>query len=692
LATEARLTSPHWIALDGDGNLYISTNQRIRKVTPSGIITTVAGTGSTGFSGDGGPAIQARLSNPRGITIDEVGNLYISESNRIRRVSPDGIINTIAGTGGSGFAGDGGPAALAMLRTPSDVGLDAAGNLYIVDSTNNRIRKIPKSGLFQLAEERVASQSGEQQFVFDHGGRHLRTLNTLTGATEYEFQRDSEGRLISISDVDGDITLIERNASGDAVAIIAPDSQRTDLTLDANGYLRSATNPAGERYAMTYTAGGLLTEFRDRRDQPNTFEYDALGRLIRDINAGLGGWELSRTELTKGYRTTMTTAEERGLNFTVEPQSNGDRLQINTQADGSVQQRVFKMNSQEITTQPDGTVITTQEGPDSRFGMHSPVLDSVSVRLPSGLTSTVATDRSTTLTDPNDPLSLQSLTETRTVNGRAFVSNYAAASRTFTFTTPAGRTRSQVINEQTRPVSTHIAGLAPVNFEYDTRGRLNQIITDDGAEVRNTQLNYYSSGHQAGFLQSITDAEDRITRQILPHSQEILYSYDANGNLTSITPPGRPAHVFNYNAFDLEDEYTPPVLPDVSQPATVYDYNLDKELIRIVRPDGQEINFNYNGGAQLTSMVIPTGTYSYTYIPTSGQLDTVTSPDNIVLDYSYNGFLLTGQTWTGTIAGSVTQGYDTSFRVNTQSVNGMSVAFAYDNDDLLTQAIRRKAD
>ena len=149
-AIRARLAGPGGVAVDGAGNIYIADteNHRIRRVDGSGNITTIAGTGERGYSGDGGPAIRARLAGPGGVAVDGAGNVYIAdrENHRIRRVDASGIITTVAGNGEIGFSGDGGPAVGAWLHTPGGVAVDGAGNVYIADTENHRIRRVDGSG------------------------------------------------------------------------------------------------------------------------------------------------------------------------------------------------------------------------------------------------------------------------------------------------------------------------------------------------------------------------------------------------------------------------------------------------------------------------------------------------------------------------------------------------------------------
>jgi len=153
MATSAQLSYPTEVAFDSNGNMYIADtwNGRIRKVGPAGDIKTIAGNGNKGYSGDGGVATSASLNYPEGVTIDSCGNMYIAdcENQRIRKVNTSGIISTVAGNGIRGYSGDGGVATSASFDYPRGVAFDTSGNMYIADSSNNRIRKVDTFGNIQ---------------------------------------------------------------------------------------------------------------------------------------------------------------------------------------------------------------------------------------------------------------------------------------------------------------------------------------------------------------------------------------------------------------------------------------------------------------------------------------------------------------------------------------------------------------
>lgn len=166
-ATDAGLFLPNGITGDASGNIYFSEygSSVVRKVSlGSGLISTIAGTGVTGTSSDGGPATSSQLNRPAGLCVDASGNIYVADvsSHRIRKISTTGIITTVAGNGTNGYSGDEGPATLSQLYNPSDVCIDGSSNLYVADVSNNVVRKISPSGVITtVAGDGTAGYSGD---------------------------------------------------------------------------------------------------------------------------------------------------------------------------------------------------------------------------------------------------------------------------------------------------------------------------------------------------------------------------------------------------------------------------------------------------------------------------------------------------------------------------------------------------
>jgi sugar lactone lactonase YvrE len=193
LATAATFECPEFVAVDGSGNLFISDDcaSRVRRVdAATGIITTFAGNGTYGFSGDGGPATSASLAYPEGMVFDSSGNLLIVDSgnSRVRRVdAATGIITTVVGSGTFGFSGDGGPATSAELSDPFGIALDSAGNLYIADTASNRIRVVtPPSGValspssLSFSNQSVGTTSNPQNVTLTNSGAASLTITSIT--------------------------------------------------------------------------------------------------------------------------------------------------------------------------------------------------------------------------------------------------------------------------------------------------------------------------------------------------------------------------------------------------------------------------------------------------------------------------------------------------------------------------------
>jgi sugar lactone lactonase YvrE len=172
LVGAADLSVPVALALDHDGSLYISDSGRhqVLKLEPEGRLSPVAGTGTAGFSGDDGPAKAAQLNGPWGLAVDVHGNLYVADSSnhRVRQVTPAGVVSTIAGTGIPGFSGDGGPARLARLDRPLDLTLDSQTNLFIVDSLNGRVRRVDREGVIATVFDSGAESAANARYYPAH--------------------------------------------------------------------------------------------------------------------------------------------------------------------------------------------------------------------------------------------------------------------------------------------------------------------------------------------------------------------------------------------------------------------------------------------------------------------------------------------------------------------------------------------
>ena len=272
-ATEASLNTPSGLALDSAGNLFVADGSHIHKVSPNGIITTIAGSDSPGLPGDGGPASKASFVYAFGVAVDSGGNLYIADpdSHRVRKVGRDGIINTIAGTGEPGFSGDGGPATQAQLRRPFGVAVDAAGNLYIADANNLRIRRVSANGIITT----VAGNGREGLYSGEGGPATQATLSVTSGVG-----LDSAGNLY-IADT-----------GGQAVRRVGRDGR---ISTVAGSGVRGFFGDGGPA-----TAAWLKTPFGVAVDPAgNVFIADTDNDRIRVVSVSAHGFTVSPASLAE---------------------------------------------------------------------------------------------------------------------------------------------------------------------------------------------------------------------------------------------------------------------------------------------------------------------------------------------------------------------------------------------------------
>jgi RHS repeat-associated protein len=691
--------------LDRAGRLFFINlrSHQVWRIDPDGSSRVVAGTGIRGFAGDGGPATEAQLNDPGSLAIAPDGSLLISDvgNHRIRRVSPSGIIHTLAGSGSATLTpGPTAPLAAGIL-SPGQIEFGPDGSLYVLRRVfpQDGLRKVisrvvsPFHGFSALEEEiSIVSESGTEVFVFDHRGRHLRTLNALTGATERMFGYDGEGRLIRITDSFGNVTEIERDASGTPVAIVAPFGQRTELELDGEGFLASVTNPAGESYQLRYADGGLLRSITDPEGHEKTYEYSPLGRLLLARDAAGGTKRLRRWVSGPGrYRMELTTAEGRQTSYSLQQGLGSARTRATSITEGTTTRTTELGDGSSLVTLPTGTTVRTVEGADPRFGLQAPLVESVEVTTPSGLFRQSSFKQEATLASPGNLLSLSSLRTTWTVNGRQGFHLFDKTTGEATTASPAGRTAVTVLDEHHRPLEVRLPGIEERRYEYDAQGRLRRVSQGEGDAERVLTLAYNEQGRLSSLLDPHErelrfeyDDAGRVTRQTQPDGRMIQFQYDANGNVTAVIPPGRPPHLFRYTPVDGVEEYEPPEL-DFGSPATTYSYNLDRRLVEISRPDGKTVNVAYDAAGRADAISHPEGLVSLGYGAETSQITSVTTEETAIT-YSYDGSLLTGTTWSGPVQGTVGRAYDENFWLRSRTVNGEAVSFDYDDDGLLTRA------
>ena len=624
---------------------------------------------------------------------DTHGNVYFTEPGagwRIRCVRPDGILTTVAGTGTFGFSGDGGPATAAKIK-PNDIAVGPDGSIYFADDLNHRVRRVfaPLPG-FTGDEIAIPSEDGGKLFRFDFTGRHLDTRDAFTGAVLFTFAYNAGGQLVKITDGEGNATTIQRAANGAPLAIVAPFGQTTTLTADASGSLASVRDPLGGTFSLGSTADGLLLSDVDPVGNLTLFTYDPNGLLKRGDFAGPPADDLARADLPEGHFVTVTTALGVEEKYQVETLATGDELRMNTDAADFISTARRRANGMNTFTEPNGIERNVTLGPDKRFAMQAPIESSRTLATPGGKLLTLQTAQNITLSEPGNPgSSLVAFSETFAVNGKTFTEVYAPATKTFTHTTPLGRVQTRQINAQGRTTRRQFADLNARTFTYDGRGHLTTIAAGTGAATRTTKASYDTKGLPATLtnpLNEITrfvfDAAGRFTKGTAADGGVLTVERDAAGRANAVTPPGRAAHLLSYDPSGKLASYTAP-----GAAATMRTYNADGLLAQIARPGGATVDYGYDAADRLSTRTIAAGATTFAYSATTGNLSTITMPGGNALTLTFDGSIPTDSTWSGTVAGSVTRTLDNNLRTASQSVNGANpLAFSYDNDGLLTGA------
>ena len=690
-ATEAGIKYPRGVTVDSAGNIFIADtfNHRVRKVDISGIITTVAGNGQKAFSGDGGPATEAGIKYPQDIAVDSKGNIFIADAqnSRVRKVDTDGIITTVAGNGVYGYSGDGGPPTEAQLDYPTGLDVDSVGNIYIADVRNNRIRMISSSlsSPLPLMTDSIAGDIffADKNGLFYHldsAGHHKYTIDLTTGKTLLTFGYDQNNQIISITDRFGDQTSIQRDASGVPISITSPDGIVTGLTIDTNNNLTKVTYPDSSFYSFNYTADNLMTDEYDPNNNLFEHQYDENGRLTHALDPEGGSWSYSReVDSASNVSVNVLTGENNLTTYQDHTDSTGAYTSVKTDPTGGVSTISRSGDGLSETRELScGTNLTMTYDIDSEYKYK--YLKEFTRTSPAGLTQTAAKSRTYEDTDADDIPDL--ITDMITINENDWIFTDNTLDGVITGASPSGRTvtidydSSDLLLNQLL-----IPGLSPVSFTHDSRGRFKSASigarTISVAYDENGNLDYITTPDNKTFDYTY-DIMGRLKYEYLPDGTSVQYDYDNNGNVTALTNPKNIPHSFGYTANDQRKTYTAPL-----SGSYLYAYDKERKLRTVTFPSGKVISNTYTNG-RLTSTQTPEGTTNFEY--GCANMLSLAAKGSESLFYAYDGSLLTSVASSGVLNQAINYTYNNDFRISSMTYAGAVENFGYDNDGLLTTA------
>jgi RHS repeat-associated protein len=711
LATNALLSKPSGVAVASDGTLFISDRDghRVRKVNLDGTISTIAGIGTAGFSGDGGNGLTAQLNGPRGLAVGPDGSVYVVDQGnaRIRRISPDGLIQTVIG-GGKNPITDGRLATdVSLLKDANDIttgpdgiAMGPDGALYVA-AMNTVFRVSPALPQLNEKDNLIPSADGRVLYHFDHRGRHLETIDAMTGVAELVFAYDSFGHLQGIIDKNDHVTTIERSGDGSLAGIVAPYGQRTGITLSVDGSIAKVTDPLARSVVLAWNSTtGTLDSTNSPWSEPSTFQYDPMGRLL-DVKdpAGKSKLKLTPSVTNNGFLSVSVSVRdgqptEYLSRFTT---ANVWERSIK-QADGS------HLDWSELGTSvpmvfADGTKSMTYLVPDIAFGPQSMVPSESTTTLPSGKSLTSYSLRSKRVSDIHNALSLEEWRDEVEVNGRVYATEYHRNDRTLTTTSPMGRLSTLKLDEMGRPLLMAASGMPTVSWTYDDDYRIATVTKTAGVLSRTEARSYSKDGwlssranplnERVGYSWDVVGRPTVVTR---PDQRTIAWSFDNADNVTGLTTPSNFSHAFAYDAStNLLIGLTPPVVDQtpangIAPGGEVYGYGPHQEIVSVTRSDGATIQFGYDAIQRLTSQSFGKVAVTYGY-DAGGALTTINRSDSVKVETTHDGPLWTGTTWSGAVTGNVKATYDDNFWLKTLTVNdSSSVSFTYDDDGLVIAA------
>ena len=711
-ANEASFSNQTGVAVDHTGNLFIvdTLNLRIRKVDKEGIITTVAGNGFPGYAGDDGLAIDASLFLPVDISVDSSGNLYIADAgnNCIRKVDTEGIISTVAGNGLSGFAGDNGPAIEASLSAPTEVSIDEWGNLYIADPGNHRIRKVDLNGIIT-----TVAGNGNGGYDGDGGSAVEASLYNPWGVAVFDgsiFIADSHNSRIRRVDTSGIITTVAGNGTFDFTGDDGPACEAAlnlpmDIIVDEWGNLYIA-DPGNHRIRkvdsngiITTVAGNGTWDFvedglpatQSPLDYPGSIALDNGGNLIISDE---GGGRVLRVNASFKLPVSMTGyaeeddfffSEENGLGHVI---SSTGRHKATLDLDTGVALRTFGYNEDNqlvSISDPFGNRTAIERNKD---GTPTAIVS------PDGLATTLTIDAQNHLTAVTYP------------DDSTYRFEYTADGLMTAETEPNGNRFEHQFDSNGR--LTDVLDEEAGHWHFDRTVFENGDVVAEVTSGEGNQSTYWDHTHSTGRFTSTIVAPDGSETQYersadgltvyktLPCGMSLNFSYDLDPiykfkytkEMTETTSSTLSKITLREKSYqDIDSDDLPDLITEtvrVNGKATQLQQNLLTSTKTISSPEGRAVTATYHPDTLLTTAVSIPGLYDTAYgYDTRGRLTSIINSARLTsFVYNAEGFL-----------GSITdpKGYTTSYaydpvgRVTGMNrPDGSSLGFTYDANGNMT--------
>lgn len=732
------------VELGRDDSIYYACETGIHRRTPTADTEPVATKPNVGSCGS-----DSVMWRPSHLAVSDRGTLfyaahrhtYNAMARTVYRVD-EGVVTRVAGDPCTlGASGDGDSPMAAMFRI--DHLAATPDGKVIVRQNNSGDSSAPSSiRIIEDIEDATAvpAPGGGAAYVFDAAGRHLATVNAVTGQPIYTFEYDDDEQLERIIDAFGNTVTIERDTLGRPTGIVGPFGHRTGLAVHGNGYLSRVTSPTGEYVDLTYYPNGLLEQFITPAGDVSSFIYDTAGRLMVDDHpAPFGGKVLAQPDLTT---TTVTTELGQATQYKSRTVEFEDVCRI--EDDGDVvcdedclpdsggglypctKDEVIAANGVRFESEvselglglaefrdPDGSRLRVLYGIDPHLFTRMAQRTVATSEL--GYTAIVERNKTVERLDPSSPIGLASSTETMTLKassadpGRTWTSAYDGSAMSSTVMSPMGRTATSFLDEHGRVLQEHVPGVAlDVFYTYDARGRLVSVSQGD----RRTEY-VYRTDADGGTLWKVRSLDDdgtwleteyavddasRVTGVIYPDGASMGFGYDDDGNVDRITPPGQPMHQTTFGPKGLPTLITPPVI-DADPRRTTHKYDADMRLYETTAADGSVGQAIYDPTTgELTQLVYPDGSVKFMVDESdpARRIAAVERIDAIAdtrFDLDYDGQTVISTTWGPTPGTAIVMGtvaYDESEAVSasrvTELINGAPIVYQHDADDVLVAA------